>query len=51
MITILGIPFTIIDAVQIAILYVIIYWLLRSAKGSTFGQALMGVTVITEIQP
>lgn len=49
MITILGIPFTIIDAVQIAILYVIIYWLLRSAKGSTFGQALMGVTVIAAV--
>ena len=49
MITILGIPFTLVDAVQIAILYVIIYWLLRSAKGSAFGQALMGVTVIAAV--
>ena len=49
MITILGIPFTLIDAVQIAILYIIIYWLLRSAKGSSFGQALMGVVVIAAV--
>jgi len=49
MITILGIPFTLIDAVQIAILYVIIYWLIRSAKGSAFGQALMGVVVIAAV--
>lgn len=49
MITILGIPFTLIDAVQIAILYIIIYWMLRSAKGSAFGQALMGVVVIAAV--
>ena len=49
MISILGIQFTLVDAVQIAILYVIIYWLLRSAKGSAFGQALMGVTVIAAV--
>ena len=49
MITILGIPFTLIDAVQIAILYVIIYWLIRSAKGSAFEQALMGVVVIAAV--
>lgn len=49
MITILGIPFTLSDAVQIAILYVIIYWLLKSAKGSTFGQALMGVVIIAAV--
>ena len=49
MITILGIPFTLIDAVQVAILSVIIYWLLRSARGSTFGQALMGVVILAAV--
>ena len=32
--------------VQIAILYVVIYTILKAAKGSRFGQALMGVGVL-----
>ena len=32
--------------VQIAILYIVIYTILKSAKGSRFGQALMGVGVL-----
>ena len=34
------------DIVQIAILYVVIYAILKRAKGSRFGQALMGVGVL-----
>ena len=47
--TILGIHFGAIDAVQVIILYLIIYWMLRSARGSTFGQALMGVLVMAAV--
>jgi len=35
--------------VQIAILYVVIYTILRYAKGSRFGQALMGIGIIAAI--
>jgi len=35
--------------VQIAILYVVIYTILRYAKGSRFGQALMGVGIIAAV--
>lgn len=34
------------DVVQIAILYLVIYSILKSAKGSRFGQVLMGVGII-----
>jgi len=35
--------------VQVAILYVVIYTILRYAKGSRFGQALMGVGIIAAV--
>ena len=35
--------------VQIAILYIVIYAILRAAKGSKFGQALMGVAIIAAL--
>lgn len=34
------------DAVQIFILYLVFYWLLRAAKGSRFGQVLTGVGLL-----
>ena len=36
-------------AVQIAILYLVIYAILRSAKGSRFGQVLMGVGILASV--
>ena len=41
------IPFSAIA--QIAILYVVIYAILKRARGSRFGQALMGVGVLVEL--
>ena len=35
------------DVIQIAILYVVIYAILKSAKGSRFGQALMGFGILS----
>lgn len=35
--------------IQVAILYLVIYTILKSAKGSRFGQALMGVGIIAAI--
>ena len=43
---ILGFHLAFVDVVQVAILYILIYWLLRSARGSTFVQMLMGVLLI-----
>ena len=37
------------DIVQIAILYLVIYAILKAAKGSRFGQALMGVGIIAAV--
>lgn len=37
------------DVVQIAILYLVIYAILKAAKGSRFGQALMGVGIIAAV--
>ena len=34
------------DAVQILILYVVIYAILKAARGSRFGQALMGIAIL-----
>ena len=34
------------DAVQIFILYLVFYWLLRAARGSRFGQVLTGVGLL-----
>jgi len=34
------------DIVQIAILYVVIYSILKAARGSRFGQALMGIAIL-----
>ena len=34
---------------QIGILYVVIYAILKGSRGSRFGQALMGVGVLTKI--
>ena len=34
------------DVIQIAILYLVFYAILKSAKGSRFGQALMGFGII-----
>lgn len=36
-------------AAQIAILYTALYWILKSAKGSRFGQALMGIGILTTL--
>ena len=49
MISVFGLTVSAIDAVQILILYLVIYWLLKSAKGSRFGQALMGVGVLAAV--
>ena len=38
---------TVSDAVQIAILYVAVYSVLRGAKGSRFGQALLGIFTVS----
>ena len=35
------------DVIQIAVLYVVIYAILKSAKGSRFGQALMGFGILS----
>lgn len=40
---------TVSDAVQIGILFLVIYAILRGAKGSRFGQALMGIGVIAAV--
>ncbi len=40
---------TVSDAVQIGVLFVVIYAVLRGAKGSRFGQALMGIGVIAAV--
>ena len=40
---------TVTDAVQIGILYLVIYAILKGAKGSRFGQALMGIGVIAAV--
>ena len=40
---------TVSDAIQIAVLYIPIYAILKSAKGSRFGQALMGIGVIASL--
>ncbi len=40
---------TVSDAVQIAILYVAVYSVLRGAKGSRFGQALLGIGVLSSL--
>ena len=37
------------DVVQVAILYFAIYAILKSAKGSRFGQALLGVGVLAAL--
>lgn len=37
------------DAVQILVLYVAVYWLLKRARGSRFGQAMMGVGVMAAV--
>ena len=34
------------DVVQILILYVVIYAILKAARGSRFGQALMGIAIL-----
>lgn len=34
------------DVVQIAVLYIVIYSILKAAKGSRFGQALMGIGIL-----
>ena len=34
------------DVIQIAILYLVFYAILKSAKGSRFGQALMGIAIL-----
>lgn len=40
---------TVSDAIQIAVLYLAIYAVLRGAKGSRFGQALLGIGVLSTI--
>ena len=37
------------DVIQIAILYIVIYLILKSAKGSRFGQALMGFGLLAAL--
>ena len=37
------------DIIQIALLYLVIYAVLKRAKGSRFGQALMGVGVLAAL--
>ena len=49
MITAFGITVTVADAVQIFILYLIIYALLKYSRGSRFGQTLMGAVMLAAI--
>ena len=44
-----GIAINASDVIQIAILYIVIYLILKSAKGSRFGQALMGFGLLAAL--